>query len=316
VPNDVDLLVRTSRAVGGVHRTVGEIAVPVAVVDAGVPMSEVELLFRSPHLPCLAVQDAADGRVGMVSRSRFTDAQTGRLGYGRAVLARRPVSEVADWSPLVVDESTGVVESATRAMERSGETRYDDVLVRSGTWGAVATSDLVRALVAALSDRTLHDPLTGLPGRELVLHSAREWARLLAGSGRRLLLVQADVAGFGRVNARFGPASADELLRVLAARLAAGSPEGSLVGRTGSDEFMVLVLLRAVAPEHADDQVAQVLAAVEHALAPRGVDEPGVRVSAAVSAAGAAQVDALVQEAQRGMLLRKSAPLVPGALGA
>jgi hypothetical protein len=35
-----------------------------------------------------------------------------------------------------------------------------------------------------------------------------------------------------------------------------------------------------------------------------------------VSAAGAAQVDALVQEAQRGMLLRKSAPLVPGALGA
>jgi len=118
VPNDVDLLVRTSRAVGGVHRTVGEIAVPVAVVDADVPMSEVEVLFRSPHLPCLAVQDALDGRVGMVSRARFTDAQTGRLGYGRAVLARRPVREVADWSPLVVEESTGVVESATRAMER------------------------------------------------------------------------------------------------------------------------------------------------------------------------------------------------------
>ncbi len=308
MPNDIDLLVRTSRAVGGVHRSVGEIAVPVEVVERDLPMSEVEVLFRSPHLPCLAVLDPADGRVGMVSRTRFTDAQTGRLGYGRAVLARRPVGEVADWTPLVVDEGTGVVESATRAMERSGETRYDDVLVRSGTWGAVATSDLVQALVAALSERSLHDPLTGLPGRELALHTAREWARLLAGSGRRLLLVQADVAGFAAVNARFGGAAGDALLRLLAGRLVAGTPEGALVGRTGSDEFLAVVLLPEAAPAGAEEQVAAVLDAVARAVAPQAPDEPVVRLAAVVSAPGAADPERLVQEAQRRMLARKAAP--------
>ena len=65
----------------------------------------------------------------------------------------------------MVEERTGIVEWAARAMERPGETRYDDVMVRSGTWGAVATSDLVRALVAALPERSRHDPLTRLPGR-------------------------------------------------------------------------------------------------------------------------------------------------------
>lgn len=309
MPNDVDLLVRTSRAVGGVHRSVGEIAVPVAVVDRDLPMSEVEVLFRSPYLPCLAVVDERDGTIGMVSRSRFTDAQTGRLGYGRAVLARRPVGEVADWSPLVVDERTGIVESATRAMERSGETRYDDVLVRSGTWGAVATSDLVRALVAALSERSLHDPLTGLPGRELVLHTLREWARLLPGSTRRLLLVQADVEGFAGVNARFGGAAGDALLRLLATRFAEGVPAGALVGRTGSDELMAVVLLPGVPGPEADEQVARVIEGVGRALLPRAVDEPPVRLAWVVSPSGAADADALVQEAQRRMLARKADPL-------
>lgn len=303
MPDDVDLLVRTSRAVGGVRRTVGEIAVPVAVVDAGVPMSEVEVLFRSPHLPCLAVQ-APGGAIGMVSRTRFTDAQTGRLGFGRAVLARRPVAEVADWTPLVVAEGTGVVEAATRAMERSGPTRYDDVLVRSGTWGAVATSDLVRSLVAALSERTLHDPLTRRPGRELVLHTLRSWVPLLRGTARRLLVVQADVAGLARVNVRRGPDAGDAVLRAVADRLAAALPEGSLVGRTGSDEFTAVVLLPPTAPEAAAAQADGVLAAAHRAFA--GAD-PAVRLSAAVSAPGTADADGLLREAQSRMLSRKEA---------
>lgn len=305
MPNDVDLLVRTSRAVGGVHRTVGEIAVPVAVVDRDLPMSEVEVLFRSPHLPCLAVQHPGDGRVGMLSRARFADAQTGRLGYGRAVLARRPVGEVADWSPLVVDEATGVVESATRAMERPDEARYDDVLVRSGTWGAVATSDLVRALVAALSSRSLHDPLTGLPGRELALHTLREWARLVGGSGRRLLLVQADLVGFASVNARFGGAAGDTLLRLVASRLTAGVPGGALVARSGSDEFLVAVLLPAVPGDRRQQQVLDVVGTVGRALAPRAPDEPPARIAAVVSAPDGVDADTLVQEAQRRMLARR-----------
>lgn len=306
VSYDVDLLVRTSRAVGGVHRTVGELAVPVAVVDGEVPMSEVEVLFRSPHLPCLAVQEQ-DGRVGMVSRARFTDAQTGRLGFGRAVLSRRPVREVADWSPLVVDEGTGVVEAATRAMERSGETRYDEVLVRAGTWGAVATADLVRSLVAALSERSLHDPLTRLPGRELVAHTLRTWEPMLRGTGRRLLVLRVDVAGFARVNVERGAAAGDGVLRTLAGRLGAALPPGSLVGRTGSDEFTAVVLLPPAPDGRSDEQVESVLVVAGTAVAPRTADEPRVRLSAAVSAPGSADVVGLLDLVGARMLARKDA---------
>lgn len=310
VPNDIDLLVRTSRAVGGVLRTVSELAVPVSVVDSTVPMSEVEVLFRSPHLPCLAIE-GPEGRIGMVSRLRFTDAQTGRLGFGRAVLSRRPVSEIADWSPLIVNEGTGVVEAATRAMERSGSTRYDDVLVRSAGWAAAATSDLVRALVAALSSRAMQDPLTGLPGRDLLLHTARQWSGLIGDSDRRLLVIQTDVIGFSTVNTRFGAEAADGLLRALAARLISAVPDGAVVGRTGSDELMAVVMLRGVPAAEGPQQVAQLLEAVEQALARRSADEPGVRVSAAVSEPGFADVDQLVREAQQGMLVRKAWAGVP-----
>lgn len=313
VSYDVDLLVRTSRAMGGVHRTVGELAVPVAVVDADVPMSEVEVLFRSPHLPCLAVRASDGPQVGMVSRARFANAQTGRLGFGRAVLSRRPVREVADWSPLVVDEGAGVVEAATRAMERPGETRYDDVLVRSGTWGAVATADLVRSLVAALSERSLHDPLTRLPGRELVLHTLRTWDPMLRRTGRRLLVLRADVAGFARVNVERGAAAGDSVLRDLAARLGAALPPGSLVGRTGSDEFTAVVLLPPVPDGREDEQVEAVLAAADGAVAPRTGAEPRVRLSAAVSAPGSADAVGLLDLAGARMLARKDGERAPVA---
>lgn len=295
--NDVEMLVRASRAAGGVRRVVDDLAVDLAVVDPHTPMSEVEVLFRSPHVACVGVR-GDDGRLGLLSRARFTDAQTGRLGFGRAVLSRRPVAEVADWAPLVVEPGTGVMEAATRAMERAGAARYDDVVVRTPAWATVSTADLVLSLVASVASRSLHDPLTRLPGRELVLHTLGAWSSMLQGTGRRLILLVADVDDFGTLNTTAGAAAADAYLVRVAERLTSALPAGSLVGRTGSDEFMAVAMISPVSPHRLLEHVAHVERRVAAALAP----EPGERpVRLVVLASDPGRPDVLVADALRRM---------------
>jgi len=301
VSNDVDMLVRAARAAGGMHRTVADLAVDLAVVEPDVPMSEVETLFRSPHVACLGVRSADDDRVGLLTRARYADAQTGRLGFGRAVLTRRPVAEVADWSPLLVDAGTGVVEAATRAMERAGTARYDDVVVRAATWASVGTADLVLSLVASLTSRTLHDSLTRLPGRELVLHTLRTWAAMLAGTGRHLVLVVADVQDFGALNAEFGSAAGDDFLVRVAGRLTGALPAGSLVGRTGSDEFMAVAMVAGAGPEQLAQHVAAVQQSVARAMSRQRGDDRPVRLVVLAADPTGTDADALVAEALRRM---------------
>ena len=312
VPNDVNLLVRAARATGATRPAVmRDLVRPLTVTDGSTPMNELEVLFRSPHLPCIGVQDEDDQtRLGLLTRSRFAEAMTGRLGFGRAVLTRQPVGQVADWTPLVVDEQTPVVETAVRAIERPLASRFDEVLVRSGTWQVVGTGDLIGALVAALTGRSLHDPLTGLPSRELVRHTMRQWAALLRGTQRRLVVLLVDVVEFGAINAAHGEAVGDGVLRAVAARLTAVVPSGFLVGRTGSDEFMVLGLLPAAVEQRAPAQREELRAAVAAGLAGSpddGTDGrlPPVRVVVASSTPGWADLDLLLQDAQRAMRLAK-----------
>ena len=312
VPNDVNLLVRAARATGATRPAVmRDLVRPLTVTDGSTPMNELEVLFRSPHLPCIGVQDEDDQtRLGLLTRSRFAEAMTGRLGFGRAVLTRQPVGQVADWTPLVVDEQTPVVETAVRAIERPLASRFDEVLVRSGTWQVVGTGDLIGALVAALTGRSLHDPLTGLPSRELVRHTMRQWAALLRGTQRRLVVLLVDVVEFGAINAAHGEPVGDGVLRALAARLTAVVPSGFLVGRTGSDEFMVLGLLPAAVEQRAPAQREELRAAVAAGLAGSpddGTDGrlPPVRVVVASSTPGWADLDLLLQDAQRAMRLAK-----------
>ena len=175
---DLTLLTqRLGNAVGGYKvaatTTVADLAHAVDVVDAGMPVARLELIFRSPHVASVAVRDPDDDRrIGLVTRTRFTAAMTGRLGFGRAVLARRGTDELTDWGPMVVPPTAPVSEVAVRAMQRFDERRYDNVLVADESWGVVSTADLVRSLSTLLAVRSLHDPLTALPHRSMAMHSS------------------------------------------------------------------------------------------------------------------------------------------------
>ncbi|MCW6009787.1 EAL domain-containing protein [Micromonospora sp. CPCC 205371] len=87
--------------------------------------------------------------------------------------------------------------------------------------------------------QALHDPLTGLPNRTLFFERL---ATVFDGGSARVGVCFIDLDGFKAVNDSLGHHVGDELLVVVARRLAASvSARGHLVARMGGDEFVILI---------------------------------------------------------------------------
>jgi diguanylate cyclase (GGDEF)-like protein len=100
---------------------------------------------------------------------------------------------------------------------------------------------MVNQKTGQLRHQALHDALTGLPNRVLALDRAEQ---MLARARRQHLPVAAlyvDIDGFKHVNDTFGHAAGDDLLRIVATRLAGVVREGDTAARLSGDEFVVLV---------------------------------------------------------------------------
>ncbi|WP_315093674.1 diguanylate cyclase domain-containing protein [uncultured Cellulomonas sp.] len=319
---DLTLLTqRLGTAVGGYRATAGatvaDLAHPVDVVDAGLPVAQLELIFRSPHVASVAVRDPHDeSRIGLVTRPRFTAAMTGRLGFGRAVLARRGTHELTDWGPMVVAPAAPVSEVAVRAMQRFDERRYDDVLVADESWRVVSTADLMRSLSTLLAVRSLHDALTGLPHRSMAMHELARRCADVAGTRSRVVVVLLDVVGFSRLNSAYGQGVGDVVLAGIGARLTGGLPAGWQAARTAGDEFAVVATLPAAASdEHATAladglrrDVVALLAAPQSGIDPRAW--PSLHSAVVSSGAGTADAERLFGAAQRGLRAAKESASV------
>jgi diguanylate cyclase (GGDEF)-like protein len=131
------------------------------------------------------------------------------------------------------------------------------VLVRSRqrAWGLVAEK------TEELAHMAMHDPLTGLPNRSLVLDRAQQ----LLARGRRfdspVTALFMDIDGFKQINDLFGHHLGDEVLREIAARLRTVLRDSDTVGRLGGDEFVMLVdPLNRVGAERIAARILRVLA--------------------------------------------------------
>ena len=121
------------------------------------------------------------------------------------------------------------------------------------------------ALVAehsgALHHVALHDPLTGLPNRSLVVDRADQ----MLSRSRRSQLACAALAigldGFKEFNEQHGHPTGDALLRAVAERLRTVLREADTVGRVGDDEFIVLTdgSSLAAGPELVGERIVDVL---------------------------------------------------------
>jgi len=100
---------------------------------------------------------------------------------------------------------------------------------------------LVNERTGQLRHQALHDSLTGLPNRALILDRIDQ---MLARARRSHVPVAAlfiDLDDFKDINDTLGHTAGDQLLAGVGARLARALREGDTVGRLGGDEFVVLV---------------------------------------------------------------------------
>jgi diguanylate cyclase (GGDEF)-like protein len=109
------------------------------------------------------------------------------------------------------------------------------------TTGRRRALSLVHEKTRELSHQALHDNLTGLPNRALVLDRAEQLlARAARQPGMMAGALFIDIDGFKHVNDNLGHAAGDQLLRVVGERLQGAVREQDTVGRHGGDEFVVL----------------------------------------------------------------------------
>jgi diguanylate cyclase (GGDEF)-like protein len=127
--------------------------------------------------------------------------------------------------------------------------------------GRTRALSLVREKTRELSHQALHDALTGLPNRALVLDRAEQMlARTARASGSRAGALYIDIDGFKHVNDNLGHAAGDQLLKVVGSRLQSTVRGQDTVGRLGGDEFVVL--LESMVDEAALDLLADRLTEV------------------------------------------------------
>ena len=130
----------------------------------------------------------------------------------------------------------------------------------------------------ALESLALHDALTGLPNRRLLmdrLSLAIAHARRNKGT---MALMYLDLDGFKQINDTLGHDAGDALLCMVAARLLGAVRQEDTVARVGGDEFMIAL------PElsHAEDMAELVSKVIQVVSQPWSFQGRGARVTASV----------------------------------
>ena len=161
---------------------------------------------------------------------------------------RREVAQTVDW---LGDQSP-----ENRPSTLSPRTSFDlwrqDVSGCSLPWDEMEVSEaaelgrdidqiLLRRAEAELAHLGLHDALTGLPNRNLLVDRITSAIALAVPGGAEVAILFCDLDDFKYVNDTAGHAAGDAVLIEAAARLTAALRSGDTVARVGGDEFVIVL---------------------------------------------------------------------------
>jgi diguanylate cyclase (GGDEF)-like protein/PAS domain S-box-containing protein len=203
------------------------------------------------------------------------------LGWTIEELMAQPVQELVH--PDDVEQTLALTlagkDRASQFVNFTNRYRHRDGSWRSLLWSARCDGEVWYAAAKDVTDRiwlerqALHDPLTKLPNRVLLMDRARQALTRLRRSNGPIAMLFIDLDGFKAINDNLGHAVGDHLLISVAERLAEMLRDSDTVARLGGDEFVILA-------EDLDGD-AEALAVAERVL--HALEEPFLVGSAEVS---------------------------------
>lgn len=216
------------------------------------------------------------------------------------------VRDHAEQVPIVVlsgndDEEVGLAAVVAGAQDYLVKGSFDGAQLRRALQYAAQRKRIERELL----QRAMHDPLTGLPTRTLLLDRLQMALGAALRGGHRGALLFVDLDRFKQVNDSHGHRAGDLVLQAVAERMRAAVRESDTVARVGGDEF--IVLLPSIGQADDGEAVAAKLLA---ALLPP-VDADGVALSVGASiglvefGAEPTSADALIDRADQAMYIAK-----------
>jgi diguanylate cyclase (GGDEF)-like protein len=177
------------------------------------------------------------------------------------VLAESGSVEALSFPIIYANEAYGwITVDVMRHPERLG----DDPDIRErlkGLAGQAAVAIRNGRLLAEIRHQALHDGLTGLPNRVLVLDRISQTLSRARREHSDVAVLFIDLDGLKDVNDTLGHAIGDKLLQAVGERFAGALREADTVARLGGDEFVVLAEGPSLAagPEQLAERLLEVL---------------------------------------------------------
>jgi diguanylate cyclase (GGDEF)-like protein len=285
------------------YRLATETAVAVL---AGYPRAGATILVGTPSTPTQVVAAAGDDTavqgaelsarlVGRLKSGEVVDCAPSELGITigikRETVLLLPLETGGESVvALGVGADTGLPQDVRRALE----------ILRTQVALALGGA----ALRTELTQRALHDSLTGLANRVAFHDRLQQAVARSRRSGQHTAVLLLDLDGFKNVNDTLGHEAGDHVLKVVAERLSRGVRAGELAARVGGDEFAIIV--ESLDHKHHVAAVAERVRRVFDAPTWFGGHEVPVRGSVGVAVAdGSPDPEQLMREADAAMYRAK-----------
>jgi diguanylate cyclase (GGDEF)-like protein len=255
--------------------------------------------------------DAVEGSAHDASELR----QLAAVGVGALIYV--VVNNVLTGAIMALTAGIGVLSTILAGMKR--EVRVTPIVLglapmfaaslEFSIWTALLCLFLIMAVRAAARISTeheiaaLHDALTGLPNRTLMLTRLNE-SLAAVDDDRQAALLMIDLDHFKEVNDSLGHATGDELLTLVAGRLTKAVGPDDTVARLGGDEFAIVIA--DTTPAEAEALAQRVTGSLNETIQ---LAELSLNVTASVGVAMAprhdADADALIRQVDQALYSAK-----------